>query len=100
MRSSNQTLQAGYASAFTRLLQRLCNEQRVILAIARAPRAPSLAVLLSLYPIHHALLMNGLRSQEGPHTLDAFDALRMLQIIVGGGHWALACPYTFEWSGT
>ncbi len=89
MRSNNQTLQAGYASAVTRLLQRRYNEQRVITVIAGAPRAASLAVLLTLYRFHHALLMNGLRSQDGPHSLDAFDALRMLQIIVGAalGPW-------------
>lgn len=82
MRSSNQTLQAGYASAVTELLQRRYNDQQSIRIITAAPGPQRLAVLINFYNFHHALVMNGLRSPQGPQTLDAFDALRMLQIIV------------------
>lgn len=89
MRSSNQTLQAGYACVVTNLLRRLYNEPGLIALIAAAPRTPTLSVLVNIFHFHHALTMNGLRSPDGPYTLDAFDPLRMLQIIVGAamGPW-------------
>ena len=82
MRSSNQARQARYAYYVTELLRRNYNERGVINVFVAAPRAQSLAVLVNIYNFHHALLMNGLRSGDGATTLDAFDALRMLQNIV------------------
>lgn len=82
IRGHNQTLQADYASAITALLQRRYNDPESIRIITAAPGPQRLAVLINFYNVHHALVMNGLRSPQGPQTLDAFDALRMLQIIV------------------
>jgi len=82
MRSSNVDQQADAAQALTALLHRLYNEPGISAALQAAPRAQSLAVLLRVYNIHHALIMSGLGSAQGPQRLDANDALRMLRIAV------------------
>ncbi|HKS12544.1 MAG TPA: endonuclease/exonuclease/phosphatase family protein, partial [Pseudomonas sp.] len=47
-----------------------------------APRAQGFAVLLRLYNIHLALTQNGVRAEQGPDRLDAFEPLRLLRIAV------------------
>lgn len=88
MRSDNDSLQLDYAVALSSILRRLYNEARIIETVAAQPqRGRSLLVLL--YHVHHAFIMNGLRAPSGPERLDHGDALRMLQVIVGAafGPW-------------
>lgn len=82
MHRNNDTQQAELAAGLTTLLRRLYNEPRVQAMLSAAPRAQAFTLLLRLYNIHCALLMNGLRSARGPLMLDAFDALRLLQIAL------------------
>ena len=82
MRSSNWSEQADAAQGLTALLQRLYNEPGIIAGLQAARREQSLAVLLRVYNIHHALIMSGLRSDHGPQRLDPSDALRLLRISV------------------
>ncbi|MCU1720613.1 endonuclease/exonuclease/phosphatase family protein [Pseudomonas sp. 5P_5.1_Bac1] len=89
MRSRNETEQAYFAKALSESFARLYNDNTLMRAIHAAPRAHLYSTLLSFYHLHHALIMNGLRSHAGPFFLDASDALRRLQHIVGAacGPW-------------
>ncbi|WDY56196.1 endonuclease/exonuclease/phosphatase family protein [Pseudomonas sp. PSKL.D1] len=82
MRSSNQLQQLQAAQDHTELLQSLYNDPVIITSLQAASREQSLAVLLRVYNIHHALIMAGLQFDNGPQVLDAHDALRMLRIAV------------------
>lgn len=86
MRSNNDSAQAEYAMHLNFLFRRLYNDSGFITQLRAGPRAEGYAVLLNLYRVHFALTMNGLRSPQGPTTLDYGDPLRMLQIIVGAAY--------------
>ncbi|WP_175649410.1 endonuclease/exonuclease/phosphatase family protein [Pseudomonas sp. Marseille-P9899] len=89
MRSRNETEQAYFARALSESFARLYNDNTLIRVLHAVPRAQLYLTLLSFYHLHHALIMNGLRSHAGPFFLDASDALRRLQHIVGAacGPW-------------
>ncbi|WP_252089240.1 endonuclease/exonuclease/phosphatase family protein [Pseudomonas sp. MWU13-3659] len=82
MRSSNLSEQALIAEEIRALLASLYNEPALIAILQAAPREYSLGMVVRLYNIHHALIMSGLRADNGPALLDAYDALRMLRIAV------------------
>lgn len=86
MRSQNEAVQAVCAQSLSRVLQRAYNHRTPLEAVDRAPARDSYPVLLLLYQVHYALVMNGLRSEAGPLQLDAFEPLRLLQSIVGAGY--------------
>ncbi|WP_110973133.1 endonuclease/exonuclease/phosphatase family protein [Pseudomonas huaxiensis] len=89
MRSSNEQEQANFARGLSGSFARLYNDSTLMPALHAAPRAQLYSTLVIFYHLHHALIMNGLRSQSGPFFLDAYDALRCLQHIVGAacGPW-------------
>lgn len=89
MHSRNHSQQAELAEDLSVLLRVRYNDPNVLATLSAAPRPQAFAVLLRLYNIHLSLLINGLRSAEGPQRLDVFDALRLLRIAVTGawGPW-------------
>lgn len=89
MRSTNHQAQAGYAACMTRLLQRWYSDQAVLQPLQGAAVVHCLGVMTRLYQLHYTLIMNGLRSQEGPYLLDSGEALRVLQqgVMATLGPW-------------
>lgn len=86
MRSRNEALQARRAQGIGTVLRRVYNHRTPIGQIGRVSRADGYPVLVMFYQIHHGLILNGLQAEEGPAQQDAFDALRLLQIIVGAAY--------------
>ncbi|SDH58107.1 endonuclease/exonuclease/phosphatase family protein [Pseudomonas abietaniphila] len=86
MRSDNDRLQLDYSDAVTSLFRRLYHEADIIQAVASGAPQQGRSLLVLLYHVHHAFIMNGLRAPSGPERLDHADALRMLQIIVGAAY--------------
>ena len=82
MRSGNVSEQASIAEEIGALLATLYNEPALIAILQASPREHCLAMVVRLYNIHHAMIMSGLRADDGPMRLDANDALRMLRIAV------------------
>lgn len=89
MRSTKHEAQARYAACMTRLLQRWYSDQSVLQPLQAAAAVHRLGVMVMLYQLHHTLIMNGLRSDEGPHLLDPGEALRVLQqgVMATVGPW-------------
>ncbi|MCO7507118.1 MULTISPECIES: endonuclease/exonuclease/phosphatase family protein [Pseudomonas] len=79
IRSSNHEAQAGYGACMTTLLRRWYSDTTVLQHLQASPGLYRHGVMIGLYRVHHALVMNGLRSVQGPHLLDPGDPLRMLQ---------------------
>lgn len=86
MRSQNEALQGRRAASIGAVLHRAYNHRTPVEAISQAAPGDSFPVLLLLYQLHHALILNGLRAEGGPDRHDPFDALRLLQVIVGAAH--------------
>ena len=82
IRSGNFSQQAELAVDLGSELQQLYNRQTIVILLPAAPRRECLAVLLRLYNLHHALIMSGMRADDGPMMLDAHDALRVLNMSV------------------
>ncbi|WP_024679301.1 endonuclease/exonuclease/phosphatase family protein [Pseudomonas syringae] len=91
MRSDNEVEQAAHAIQMTILLRRLYNDALFIMHLRAGTRTEAYAVVLNIYRVHYAFTLNGLRSAQGPMTLDYGDPLRMLQIIIGAayGPWSV-----------
>lgn len=86
MRSQNEALQGRRGASIGAVLHRIYNHRTPIADISQAAPADSFPVLLLLYQLHHALILNGLRAEGGLEQHDPFEALRLLQVIIGAAH--------------